>query len=127
MKGVPEEVFYACCHLEPWEDQLWNKIRGILKRNGWRKYYNRIPWIIRELGLNIYLDVDVNCLFNEMMQKFSLMQNNFKMYYEEKYFPNLRFIALKMIVDRVDIVIQIPLLQTKRKILPLENIWNKIC
>lgn len=127
MKPVPDQVIDACYELNPWEENLWNKIRAILKKNGWRRFYNRIPWIINELGLNIYVDVNINELFDYMMKKFLIMQEKFKLYYEEKYFPNLRFIALKLILEKVDVLIDLPLLQTKRKILSLEIIWNKIC
>lgn len=76
--------------------KIWNQIRFILKKNKWRKYYNRIPEIIKFCtGLA------------PIIQNTSLIINEFNIFHfkwdhglSEKvnriYFPNLRFIAFKL-------------------------------
>ena len=49
---VPERVIEVCrCAVKVYTPKtVWNEVRAVLKRNKWRKMYNRIPYIIRRLG-----------------------------------------------------------------------------
>ncbi len=99
--------------------KIWNTIRKILKEHGMRRYYNRIPKIILALtGMKPtgFAEVD----FHNLMREFEIMSNLFDKKYREKwkisYFPNLRYIALRMI-QHVGIIYpyHVPLIRTKRK------------
>ncbi len=99
--------------------KIWNTIRKILKTHELRKYYNRIPKIINELtSMTPSGTKEVD--FHKLLREFSHMSNLFNNKYRQKwgvsYFPNLRYVALRMI-QHVGIVYpyHVPLLRTKRK------------
>lgn len=48
---MSEEVIEQCEWMLEFDGKtVWNVIRGWLKKNGYRRYYNRIPQIIDRLG-----------------------------------------------------------------------------
>lgn len=47
---VPEEIVEMCEEVDRDKRVVWDSVRGVLKANGKRKYYNRIPGIIWRLG-----------------------------------------------------------------------------
>lgn len=99
--------------------KIWNTIRKILKEHGMRRYYNRIPKIINAItGMTPTGIAEVN--FHGMINEFEIMSRLFDKKYRSQwkisYFPNLRYIALRMI-QTVGIVYpyHVPLVRTKRK------------
>ena len=81
------------------------------------------------LGLNIRIDVDDNSQFIQgIVDAFRVANEKFeRLVSKPKYFPNMRFIALKFLeLYGADIQFHIPFIRTKRKLKPLEKIWNSI-
>lgn len=101
----------------------WEDVRKVLKREGKSKMYNRIPYIMKCLGLppKIILKVD-NELFRQMVDDFVLVQNKFKFLENRKYFPSLRFIAVK-IIESYGGIVDFNFIRTKRKLKELDADW----
>jgi len=108
--------------------KIWNTIRMILKDYGYTKYYNRIPEIIRQLtGMKPKNVDDIN--FQEFFGQFAemsyLFNSKLKAQWHRSYFPNLRYIALRMF-ERFGIIYpyHIPLVRTFRKKKYLSNLFD---
>jgi hypothetical protein len=51
LKGnVPDFVMERCRTLMLTRESAWERVRMVLKRNGWSRYYDNIPLILRNLG-----------------------------------------------------------------------------
>jgi hypothetical protein len=107
----------------------WEKIRRILKQNKLPKLYNQIPLIIRKLGFGNCIEFEnfhksyIGILkeFNQIHYNFNLKKGD-----KRKYFPNLRFVALKLIEKYGGkFNLKIPFIRTRRKFKILEKIINE--
>lgn len=109
--------------------QVWEEVRSVLKRNGWRIYYNRIPAILAGLGLHTFKFGNTK-VFQDIMHDFELMDRiygSLKQQFGRSYFPNLRFTAVKLMKRHgVTIPFDIPLARTARKLDALEDIYSAI-
>lgn len=130
--NVPKEVFQVLNaeHLRQLpRDQLWDTIRSILKLHNWRIYYNRIPAILAGLGMSDFKYGDTS-KFQDILHDFSLMDKIFvtlKSSVGRSYFPNLRFVAIKLMKRHgIEPVVPIPLARTMRKLQGLEDLYNLI-
>ena len=110
-------------------DVNWESIRQVLKQYKKPKLYNQIPLIIRKLGKGNCIEFEnfhesYICIlkeFNRIHYKF-----NSRDYERKRYFPNLRFVALKLIEKYGGkFLIDIPFIRTKRKFKILEKIINE--
>jgi len=130
--NVPKEVLQAFQGLGlerlP-KDQLWDTVRANLKAHRWRMYYNRIPAILSGLGLNEFKFAN-DCKFRDILHDFELMDNIFKhlkKHLGRTYFPNLRFVAIKLMQRHgLEPCIPIPLARTQRKLQALEDVYETI-
>lgn len=121
---VPPTVLLICnIYAEP----TWEGVRKVLKEYKWRVYYNRIPFILQHMVGKQMAQVKAE-QYRAIMADFDWFhawfeQNKFLM--DRKYFPNMKFIALKL-MDRHGIVTThpIPGARTKRKTKELEEIWD---
>lgn len=108
-------------------DFIWDSIRAILKKGKLQKYYNRIPSIIQMLGIKLKIDVGKGSeLVYEIVNDFKKMQELFldTKPFGRKYFPNLRFIALRMLdTYGAKFEFNIPFVRTQRKLKPLDELW----
>jgi hypothetical protein len=81
-------------------DKVWDSVRGILKTNGWSKYYNRIPCILRSIGYDKKIIHPKWCVYNDIVEDFRniswVFSNNSKYTSKRKYFLNFRFVAIKL-------------------------------
>jgi hypothetical protein len=113
--------------VDPNPNYIWNSIREILKRGKLQKYYNRIPSIIQMLGIKLKIDVGKGSdLVYEIVRDFSQMQELFISTKppDRKYFPNLRFIALRMLETYgATFEFNITRVRTRRKLKPLDDLW----
>lgn len=108
--------------------KIWNTVRKILKARGMRKYYNHIPEIIGKVkgwypeGV-AKLDVPVLLLeFQRMSAKFD---EGLRKKWGVKYFPNLRFVALKLIEKHgVTYPYHTPLVRTMSKKVYLNKMYE---
>lgn len=104
---------------------IWDSLRRILKHLKLRKYYNRIPTIIMMLGLPYRIKTRN---FEEIVNDFRRVDTAFNsLTTDRKYFPNLRFVTLKLLERHgTAFGIRIPLIRTPRKLKPLDDLWLKI-
>lgn len=108
--------------------KIWNEIRGILKKNNLRKYYNRIPGLInqisnssRPIGINSEKIQAIILKFSDFDYQFN---NHLRIHWDRHYFPNLRFIALKLIEQfGITFPYKAPLVRTSRKKKYLEKLF----
>lgn len=124
---VPEHIIQIIqTYIQPGD--LWNQIRAMLKHFKCSIYYNRIPYIINRMTrVNSVPPVSAD-QYREMAAEFDRFcywfdQN--KHQFDRTYFPNMRFIALKLIqAQGIELNYPIPFARTKRKLKQLEFIWN---
>lgn len=108
---------------------MWDSIRSYLKKNGLRKYYNRISSIIEMLGLPFRIRFpDCNEFLLRMSNDFLKISSQFDaLTVKRKYFVNIRYIVIKMLIkENVKFEFHVPLVRTKRKLKPLDAIWSLI-
>ena len=107
---------------------IWNHVRMILKKNKLRVYYNRVPQLIKlttgvkPVGVN-YTKVQ------SILQDFDVFHYEFNNHLAEiwnrKYFPNLRFIALKLLAKHgITFPYKVTLVRTVRKKKYLEGLYS---
>jgi len=129
---VPDHIIMTVGHylmLQGSGDNLWNRTRAILKHFKARIYYNRIPYILKQLKYQQCISWDSQ-EYEDIMAKFKVISRSFdeqKNKYKRKYFPNLRFIALKLLQEAGgEMNIKIPLARTLRKEKALEKLWLEL-
>ena len=121
------EIIDACRNIDLKNRDVWKQVRMVLKAGGWQKMYNQIPSILRGLGLEICkvewpVVQDIFKDFMKMSSKFDCIEKKGR-----SYFMNLRYVALRMLMEKgVKFHYKIPLLQTKRKLAVLDELWNKL-
>jgi len=129
LKGsVPSYVIEIIkIYVDP-EKDLWNGVRKILKHFKLRIYYNRIPFIIYKcFGKKsvVWPDKDFYKDVMDAYKRISYLFEQGKHNLNRKYFPNMRFIALKLMgALGGEFQYPIPLTRTQRKRKDLEFIWN---
>jgi hypothetical protein len=85
--------------LKPLSD-IYQMVRHIMRRNGLKIYYNRIATILHEFNIT---DVRPHCsqyIVNNVIADFQKMHHKFNSLSDDmnrKYFPNLKYIALKLL------------------------------
>ena len=121
--NVPRTLFKKMGGCACWED-----VRQILKKEGASRYYNCVPTIMEEIGLErpITLKVD-NTLFRKMVNDFQLFQAAYaKQPNRSKYFPSLRYIAFKIMQDNDAEFNDVQFIRTRRIEDKLDKIWESI-
>jgi hypothetical protein len=109
-------------------DHVWNDVRFQLKQMGKNKWYNHIPEIIAYCHHPLKMrteEMDLDGLFlafKKMSWKFDHTE-----WGDRRYFPNLRYVALRLLVDYgVWFEYYVPILQTPRKYPLLDQVWNEL-
>lgn len=125
-RGVVDDRVVELCE-EVDRANVWVEVRRVLKREGYKGYYNRIPTILKRMGMDVcYCDGEA---LESIFREFSRISRNFDkmVWVGRKYFPNLRWVALKLL-ELVGAVwaYKVPMILTKRKVKVMEDIWNKI-
>ena len=110
---------------------LWEELRGILKQLSLRKYYNRIPAILCKLGYCKYtLNRNDKHAYDNILEDFSVLSKMFassKTQLKRIYFPNLRYICVKlMAIHKVEIPLRIPYARTVKKEVSLEETFSQM-
>ena len=108
----------------------WNDCRKILKHFKQRKYYDNIPYILKQLKLfNTFKIGNEFCLEDILnsFKKFVVQFEKRKEEYKRIYFPNMRYIALKLLKSfGIESIYKIPFARTVRKNVLLDKIWNDL-
>lgn len=110
------------------KSKIWGQIRTILKQNGLQRYYNLIPSFIRySCGLRPKLNDDaITNILSDFEKMHYQFDKDLKINWKRIYFPNLRFIAFKL-MDKHGITYpyKVPLAHTLRKQKYLNNLFNE--
>jgi hypothetical protein len=111
----------------------YNDCRSVLKHFGFPKYYKHIPLLLKTLKgisvFNIPLEIQQNFsnVLIEINERFKVLE---KLIYqsstERKYFPNMKYVALRIIQSLGIENVCIPLLRTKRKLKALDKFFNEL-
>lgn len=121
---VPEEVMELCEGCDLRASHIWSSIQAVLKKNGLRRYYNRIGQIIWKM-VRLKIDfVKRDRVLEMIVEDFRLMQFTHS---TRKYFPNLRYVALRLLVDHGAVFeYDVPLLKTKRKLKGMDELYQSL-
>ena len=127
---IPDYIIVACkTYLKPDSKDLWNDTRKILKCYKWSKYYDFIPAILCKLGYCRMLKIS-SAQIELILNDFKLLVENFeqnKHLYKRRYFPNIRFIVLKLLEYHNCLHdYPIPFVRTERKLQSLSLLWNEL-
>jgi hypothetical protein len=109
------------------KQKIWNEIRFILKKHKLRRYYNRIPSLIKNISGLKPLEINSEKV-TKILDNFFLFDYHFNQTlcqeWKRKYFPNLRFIALKLVEEMgIRYPYHVPLIRTSRKKKYLETLF----
>jgi len=119
VEALPDEIYYTP------EDELWQKTFKVLKRIGKTKYKNRIPAILQSVNLISPVNIHykhLNSIYNDF-KKLELYFPKVKGQLERRYFPSLRYVAIKMYKKYSNDLITIPHSNNFDK---LDRDWEKI-
>ena len=127
---IPEHILTACrIYVKKDSADLWNDTRKILKCFKWSKYYDFIPSILARLGYCRFLFITAEKI-DEILNDYKLLADKFertKHLYKLKYFPNMRFIVLKLLEYHGCLHdYPIPFVRTDRKLLSLSLLWDQL-
>ena len=128
---VPDHVIAMVkTYIKPDCDDPWNSCRRILKHYKQRLYYDRIPFILVALGYGKGFEISNGWQIEEIINKFKLLSDKFdrtKHLYKRRYFPNMRFIVLKLLESEgVSSQYDVPVTRTRRKNVSLTKLWNDL-
>ena len=92
---MPDEVVELCEGCDLRASHIWASIQSILKKNGLRRYYNRIGQIIWRMT-RLKITFENTRILERLVEEFRQMKFT---HGTRKYFPNLRYVALRLLVD----------------------------
>lgn len=123
---IPSEVLQDVQNFDEHPSRVWRSVRQLLKKHGHSKYYNCIPGILAMLKYPFKLEFKWNDIY-KVQKEFLKISNKFNELSldDRKYFPNMRYIALRLLA-RQNAVFEydIPLVTTKSKLKLLDNLFN---
>lgn len=129
-KHVPSTVMDLCKNLKV-DKNIWSAVRKILSKNKIAKsYLNGIPTIIKRLTNKPVIEFTWKCVV-DCLRDFCKISHEFdsKKMDERggrKYFPNLRFIAIKLLAKNGAVInLDIPVAVVKRKREAMEKWWSE--
>jgi len=109
--------------------KIWNRVRDILKKHKLRNYYNRVPQLIKLVTSKKPLGVEyaaVQAILEDFSDFHYQFNNHLAERWSRKYFPNLRFIALKLLLKHgITFPYKVPLVRTTRKKKYLEGLYSQ--
>jgi hypothetical protein len=115
-------------------DRIYQSIRKLLTKYEYDKYYNRIQGLIHALGLPYSIVLSRDTCYQEIENEFKRMSYLWDQHLDEiiektgrKYFPHLRYWSLKFMIESgATFQYHFPLLQTYRKQVLLDEIWEAL-
>lgn len=124
-ENLPENIIYTP------PSRIWETLRKHLKGNNRRIFYNRIPALASDLDLvEPYSIRNSTRKINDILFDFDRLQEVFpemKGELNRKYFPSLRFVALKLFEKhKVELPFPIPKMRTAAKEVLLDQDWIKL-
>lgn len=114
--------------LNPHSKDKWNDTRRILKHYKQRKYYDNIPIILRMLKYERLFNPITSEKIEELINDYKFLSTKFEETKSaRRYFPNIRFIVLKLLhTHGIAQNYPIPLARTQRKLKTLNQLWNEL-
>lgn len=125
---IPEHItLMVKTYLKPDSVDKWNDTRKLLKHFKQRKYYDQIPVILKKLSFGRCFPALNSMQFEALINDFRFLSEKFdrrKKDYKRVYFPNIRFIVLKILeLHGIKPNYPIPLVRTSRKMISLQQLW----
>jgi len=123
---IVEEVMEQ---VEDWdESRVWLNVQKCLRGMGMRRHYNRIPYILGQMGLGEVMNRKPCGLvlekFSQMSQKFDRIKHGLT----RIYFPCLRYVAIRLLdMYGADFRIFVPIVKTPCKVAVMSEIFNILC
>lgn len=120
---LEDELFFD----EVSPENVWELLRAALKKHGLKRFYDRIPCLITYLGYPWKIHM-TSPVMNKILRDFQEMSDTFNELQrggiiEYQHFPNLRYIALKLMEKyQVEIDFYIPFVRVKKVYEKLELI-----
>ena len=129
--NIPSQILAIVkTYLNPLSTDKWNDVRRILKHYGQRKYYDNIPFIVRQISLGrcfVQLSADHIANIVRDFQYLSSKYENIKHTFKRRYFPNIRFVTLKLLeLHGINPIYKIPFVRTSRKQKALSKLWDQL-
>lgn len=126
----PHVVSMIRTYLKPNSVDKWNDTRKLLKHFKQRKYYDQIPAILKILSYGRCFPSLTSMQFEAIIRDFMFLSEKFdrvKKEYSRIYFPNIRFIVLKLLeLHGIQPIYPIPLVRTSRKMKSLQELWTSL-
>lgn len=127
---VPDEIFTLMANVDRDPNKCWDSARSLLKKHRLTRYYQRIPSILYKLGIGKTIDWDESQeTYAEIIDEFKSMNYHFEKLnstygWNRKYFPNLRYIASKLLTKRgFKVNFKVNFIRTSRKNKRLAELW----
>jgi hypothetical protein len=126
----PHVLSMVRSYLKPNSMDKWNDTRKLLKHYKQRKYYDQIPSILKCLSYGRCFPSLNSLQFEAIINDFMCLSDRFdrtKKDYDRIYFPNIRFIVLKLLeMHGIKPNYPIPLVRTSRKMKSLQELWTSL-
>lgn len=129
--NIPDYVLTMVkTYLKPDSVDKWNDTRKLLKHFKKSRYYDNIPLILKQLKyVRCFPELKYSQIHLIMsdFQRISSFFEQHKHTYKRRYFPNMRFVVLKLLQKYgFTPAYPIPLVRTERKRKTLEALWTEI-
>jgi hypothetical protein len=128
--NVPDQIITIVKTYLGQSNDPWNDTRRILKSMKQQRYYNSISTILQRAGYARNLPRLSSKEIEGIMNDYMLVNDRFQKHkhnYNRKYFPNMKFVVLKILAIRgYKPKYKIPLARTERKLMALEQLWNDL-
>jgi len=126
---IPDHVsMMVKTYLKPDSLDKWNDTRKILKVYKQRQYYDNIPLILKQLNYGRLFKSITSEQLEGIVNDFKYLSCKFEeTKTDRRYFPNIRFIVLKLLEHHS--IVQnypIPLARTSRKLKTLNELWKSL-
>lgn len=115
-------------YLKPDSRDKWNDTRRILKLYKQRRYYDNIPIILKQLNYGRLFKAITSEQLENIVNDFKCLSSRFEeTKTARRYFPNIRFIVLKLLEHHgIEQNYPIPLARTSRKLKTLNQLWESL-
>jgi hypothetical protein len=126
---IPSSVMMMIkVYLKPDSTDKWNDARKILKSFKQRRYYDNIPMILKQLNYGRLFKAITSEQLENIVNDFKCLSSRFEeTKTDRRYFPNIRFIVLKLLEQHgIGQNYPIPLARTSRKLKSLNHLWDSL-
>tara|TARA_R110000868_G_scaffold161183_3_gene391181 strand:+ start:4009 stop:4653 length:645 start_codon:yes stop_codon:yes gene_type:complete len=127
-KIPPSVMMMIRVYLKPDSKDKWNDARRILKLYKQRRYYDNIPIILKQLNYGRLFKAITSEQLENIVNDFKCLSSRFEeTKTTRRYFPNIRFIVLKLLEQHgIEQNYPIPLARTSRKLKSLNQLWDSL-